>query len=414
PFVERIWRTGRIGLDEDRIAHISPPVEGVVKEVPVKIGQSVQAGSVLAILDCKEVGQAKLELVKTRLALSLAKSQSEWQGRISKNVEELIDGMERGVSLAKLDEKFKDRPIGDWRQQVISAFSKRSQLKTNYDSLKGASSGAISETTYLRVKAEYEAAEATYRALLEEIRFQAKQQAQASQQKLREAQTAESVSQTQLMMMGFPMTEIETMNPIAEGQRVSMYPIRAPFPGNVVEKHAVLGERVNPQLQMFQIADMSEVWIRADIFERDLPLVVDLTGHKVTCRIPSWANQTFEAEVRYTGDLLDKASRAVALIASAPNPKRLLKPGMFIEVELKRTMEPALQIPQSAVQYHGKQTFVFIHLGEDRFRRQDVDLGDTSGSLVMVKSGLKHGESIVAEGGFLIKSELFRDQLGGD
>ncbi|MDB5309426.1 MAG: czcB 1 [Gemmataceae bacterium] len=415
PFTERVWRTGRLALDEGRIAHISPMIEGLVREVKVRLGQDVKAGEVLVVLDCREVGQAKLDLVKTRLAAEYARVQHEWTQTAGRNAAELVEAMTGETPIPEIEKRFKDRTIGDLRQQLITAYSHRIHTKTHYEAVgQSGVQGAVPGATVVRLRADFEAAEATYRALLEEVKYQTGQQARVTEQKFREARAAEALSKTQLMMLGYSREEVEAMDPVAEGPRVSLYPIRAPFGGTVIDQHAVLAERVGPQVQMFQIADLSTLWLQADVPQKDLALVRTLTAGTVRFRESDDPGETREADVFYTGDVVDKATRAVSLTATVRNRDRTLKPGMFVEVELGRPGKDAVQVPVGAVQRQGTQAFVFVHAGGDEFRRVDVTPGRVSGGVVELLGGVKPGQPVVVAGGFVLKSELLKDQMAAE
>ncbi len=415
PFAERVWRSGRLAINETRLAHISPMAEGVVREVKVRLGQDVRSGDVLAVIDSREVGQAKLDLVKARLASNYAKAQHAWTQAASQAAVEMVKAMATGAKVSEIENQFKDRPIGDLRQQLMTAYSRRLQAKAHYDAVNQSEvQDAVPSATVIRHRADYEAAEATYRALCEEVVFQAGQQTRASEQKLREAQTTEALSKAGLMMLGFSREEVETMDPIAEGAKVSLYPVRAPFDGTILDMHAVLAERVGPQHQMFQLADLSTLWLKAEVPQKDLHLVQGLTGGKVRFRVTADIGSDLEGKVFYTGDVVDKDTRTVALTASVPNPGKKLKPGLFVEVEFVQSGGAVVQIPAGAVQRQGTQTFVFVHAGGDEFRRVDVKLGRTSGAVAEVVEGLHRGQPIVVAGGFVLKSEMLKDQIAGE
>jgi cobalt-zinc-cadmium efflux system membrane fusion protein len=415
PFSESVWRSGRLAINETRLAHISPMAEGVVREVKVRLGQDVKAGDVLAVIDSREVGQAKLDLVKARLASSYARAQHSWTQAANQAAVEMVQAMASGTKVSEIEKQFENRPIGDLRQQLMTAYSHRLQTRAHYESVSQTDvQGAIPMATVIRSRADYEAAEAAYRAVCEEVSFQAGQQTRASEQKLREAQTAESLSKASLMILGFSDKEVEAMDPLAEGEKVSLYPVRAPFDSTVIELHAVLAERVGPQHQMFQLADLSSLCLRAEVPQTDLSLVQGLVGRKVRFRVTAGGGATLEGDVFYTGDVVDQDTRTVPLIASVPNPDRKLKPGTFVEVEFVQTGSAAVQVPAEAIQRQGEQTFVFVHAGGDEFRRVDVKLGRASGAVAEVVEGLERGESVVVSGGFVLKSEMFKDQMVGD
>lgn len=414
-FTERVWRTGRLALNETRVAHLSPMVEGLVSEVKARLGQEVQAGEVLAILDSREVGQAKLELVKARLAVASARVQHAWTQATNEAANELVQVMAGDAPVSEIEKRFKDRSIGELRQQLVTAYSRRLQAKAQFDGVSRAGAeGSVPEATVTRLRADVEAAEATFRALCEEVRFQTGQQNRLSEQKLRDAQTAEALGQATLMMFGYSRAEIGAMDPLAEGPMVSRYAIRAPFAGTVIDMHAVLADRVGPGKMMFQIADLSTLWLQADVPQKDLPLVQGLTGCKLRMRLSEESEDLQEAVVFYTGDVLDRNTRTATMSALALNPKRLLKPGMFVEVELARPGAAVVQVPAEAIQRQGSQAFVFVHLGGEEFRVVNVKLGRASEGVVEVLEGVSAGQRIVVAGGFVLKSEWLKDQIAGD
>lgn len=419
PLADYAWRTGRVVVNDDRVAHISPPVEGIIREVRVRLGQDVTAGQVLAVLDSEKVSQAKLELVTARAALLAERERERWARLTAENTDALVTAVAAGKTVAEIDTAFKARPVGERRQQLMAAYTGRNQAKAQLESSR-ASQGTVPGIIQMKAEADYDSASATLQAMLEEFKFQSRQQARMAELKLKESEAAFDVTRTRLLTLGYTPAQIDTMDPVQEGAAASHYEVKAPFAGTVVDKHAVLSERVNAQFQMFQLADLSTVWVQADAFEADLTLLRSLRGRKMgerqlLFRAPAAGLPESLAEVFYTGDLVDRSSRAVTVTASAPNPDRALKPGMYVEVGLPRgEVAPVVNVPASAVQRHQGQTFVFVLVGDDQFRRADVDLGREAGDRVEVKAGLKPSEVVAVGGGFVLKSELFRDQLAGD
>ena len=157
---------------------------------------------------------------------------------------------------------------------------------------------------------------------------------------------------------------------------------------------------------LLSIADLSTVWITADIYEEHLPLLKSLTNQTVKIRNKALPDRLFEARVFYTGEIMDEATRTIALRAIADNPYHLLKPGMFITVELSGSEESdVLQVPLSAIQEHEGQKFVFVHQQADQFQRRNVKVGDANESTVVIRDGLQVGEGVVTNGGFILKSQ---------
>ena len=413
---DSLWVTGKLAFNEDRMAHIYPLVEGVVREVTVRFGQEVKASQVLATIGSKEVGTTKLELVKNRQALNFAKVNHQWSETIAKNTKSLTAALKDGIPPLEIEEKFREQAMGDYRQQLVTAYSRLHQTKADYARLKGLWDQKMAiEREYIRSKADLESAEATYHATVDQTRFTSQQQLLSATQKIKEAETAVSVSESHLMILGFRKEEIEAMDPIAEGGGVANYPIKAPFDGTVIQKDIVLSEYVGPQMQLFQIADQSTIWIQADVFEKDVAALRDLAGKKIKFRANSYPGREFTAEVFSTGGSVDEKTRAVRLLAVAPNPERTLKPGMFVEVGLpKDAIGKVLQLPTSAIQQYDGRTFVFVHRGGDEFQRREITVGRTVDERAEISSGLSAGERVAVDGGFALKSELLRELMAGD
>lgn len=414
PFAWTVWRPGKVTLDEDRVAHVCPPAEGVVHAAPVRLGQTVAAGDVLAVLESREFLQTKLDFLKAKAALATEREHAARTTATMTNAQELLALLAADTPLPAVEKALKDKPIGDWRQQLVTAYTKRNQLKADAAS-KSATRGVVPELQVQKAAADLDAAEAGYAALVEEMRFQARHEIRRAELKLKEAETALDVARTHLLVFGLTADAVARLDPTAEGAAASHLAIKAPFAGTVVEKHAVLSERVGPQSQLFVLADLSAVWVQADLFEPDLPLLRSLADRPVVFRTSADGFTPRSAKVLYAGDLIDKASRSLTLTAEAANPSRDLKPGLFVEVGFQAgDQAPAVLLPAAAVLRHDNRPFVFVQTGEAAFRRTDVTLGRPAGDRVEVVRGLTAGERVVVKGAFTLKSELLKDQMVGE
>lgn len=410
------WVTGKVGLNEDRLAHIYSLVEGIVRDVPVHYGEELKSGQVLAVIDSRVVGEAKLALVKQRLNTRFAQVNLDWNKKIYLNTQELIKALLAKTPIPEIEKQFENRTMGTYRQKLVSAYARLNQAFADHARLKELSEkGIASGKDYLKAKADYEAAMATYHGWIEQIRFESLQDLVRTEQNLQQARTAEEVGRSLLLILGYSEKEITQMDPLAEREKIAYYPVKAPFNGTVVRKDVVLGERVGPTTQMFEVTDLSSVWVQTDIFEKDLPLLKHFKGKKVTLRPSSYPQLRFTAQVFYTGDIVDEKTRSVRMMAIAENPQRVLKPGMFVEVELPgAVVSNVLKIPLTSVQEYQGQQFVFVYAGGDEFKRRDVTLGRKTDGRIEITAGLKSGDRIVVKGGFALKSELLSGLIGED
>ena len=127
----------------------------------------------------------------------------------------------------------------------------------------------------------------------------------------------------------------------------------------------------------------------------------------------AWPDKTFTAKVFYTGDIVNPDTRTISMRAVADNAGGLLKPGMFVTVDLPGAMKTSvLQVPRSAVFEHCCVPFVFVHGGGYAFERRDITRGRSAATTVEVLAGISAGEPVVISGRFALKSRLLADLLG--
>jgi multidrug efflux pump subunit AcrA (membrane-fusion protein) len=412
PLLQTLTRPGRIGTHPKKTAQLSPLVEGIVREIDVQRGADVKAGDVLIVLDSKELGQGKLELAKARLALAVAAAAHDWTKTVHQNTADLLHAMGEGLLIADIEKRFTGRAIGEWRQQLIGAYSRRNKAKidfTSQDALfrEGAGSAAALRTA----KSAFETADATLQSLREDIQFQNQQQLRAAQEKLRAAQGQVSVAETYLLMVGYSPKDVAAMDPIKEGAKIGHYPIRAAFDGTVLSVMAGLGERVSPQKPVLEQSDLSRVRIETELTEADLPALRQLYGKSITFRGPGMSEPR-QAAIHYIGSIVDKMTRTIDVDAYVDNPGHVLKPGMFVDVSMQfGPAAPVVQVLASAIQRQAGETFVFVPKDDDHFERINVRVGRATPQHVEIVEGIAAGQLVVVEGGFALKTEMLRSTL---
>jgi membrane fusion protein, heavy metal efflux system len=196
-----------------------------------------------------------------------------------------------------------------------------------------------------------------------------------------------------------------------EGERI-LLPVHSPISGVVTEKHTVVGELADPSKNLFKVDDLSSVWVLVDINEKDLSKIEK--GRPATVKVGAFPESVFRGRMTYIADLVDDATRTVKARIEVANPGRKLKPEMFAMVEL--TVPPStslvLAVPEEAiVDLEGKKV-LFITGDETEFIPREVATGASGGGRVEITAGLKEGERYAAKGGFLLKSELKKGELG--
>ena len=220
--------------------------------------------------------------------------------------------------------------------------------------------------------------------------------AQASMRQLAEA------SLTRLKNWDISEEQVKALAKSGETRRTLTF--RSPVAGIVTEKKAVQGMRFMAGEALYQVADLSAVWVVADVFEQDIGMVKAGATAKVT--INAYPGKTFAGAITYVYPQLTAETRTVPVRIELANPGQLLKPGMFAQVELPvGAKREVVTVPVSAVIDSGTRRIVLIQAAAGRYEPREVRLGARSDDYVEVLDGVKDGEPVVVAANFLIDAE---------
>jgi RND family efflux transporter MFP subunit len=189
---------------------------------------------------------------------------------------------------------------------------------------------------------------------------------------------------------------------------MARYTLRAPIDGVVVERPALPGMEVRADAgtPLVTVADLSRVWVLADVYERDLGRA--MRGQRAEVRVPAYPGEVFTGPVTYVGEMVDPATRTVKIRVELANPGARLKPEMFARVSLAAGpgTPAALSVPASAVISDGAASAVVVALGDGRYERRTIEAGPEADGRVRVLAGLKPGEQVVTAGALYLKTAL--------
>jgi len=195
----------------------------------------------------------------------------------------------------------------------------------------------------------------------------------------------------------------------------SSIPIVAPIAGRIIQRNVRAGEVVETMQKLFTVADLSTMWVLADVPEKDIGFVQargDASG-SVEVQVSAYPREVFRGEVAHIGEVLDPATRTMRVRVELSNPDGRLKPEMYATVRVVSKPEPdAITIPKAAVQQDHGESVVFVRLNEQEFGRRVVQIAEQNDKLVHVLDGLTEGEQVVVAGAYMLKSELARQQEG--
>jgi membrane fusion protein, heavy metal efflux system len=246
--------------------------------------------------------------------------------------------------------------------------------------------------------------------LLRAERITSEKEALAARQEHDAAQIRARAADEKLARLG--MSPADRSRAHGEGRLV----LRAPVDGVVLEMHAVAGELVGPEESVVTIGDPSAVWVWADLPEDQLASVVGQRrtgGLRAEVSVKAFPGVAFPGAIDFVAPAMDERTRTVKVRIAVKNPEARLRAGMFANVRIFLPGdEEALAVPKASVLSDEGRSFVFVHHRGEFWVRRPIEPGRTWHEWVEVKGGLGGSETVVADGSFLLKSDVLRSKMG--
>jgi len=315
--------TGEIRVNQDRMAHIVPRVEGVVTKVNKKLGDTVKAGEVIAVIESRELADAKAGYLET-------------------------------VERQEMTKLSFDREEKLWKEKISS------------------------EQDYLEKK-----------------------------QALTEADIDKRTAEQKLHAIGFDESYLEKL-PSEPEQLLTIFEIKAPFKGTIIEKHIVFGEMVGTEASVCIVADLSSVWVDLQVYPKDLKYI--RTGQQVVISADSEIPDA-PGTINYVSPIVEADSRTAMARMVLPNESGVLRPGLFINARVAVSKTQAkVVVPKDAIQSLEGRKCVFIK-DDHGFESAFIEIGLDNTTHVEILSGLTAGQEYVTEGAFALKSKIVTSTL---
>jgi len=356
--------TGEVQANANLTTHVNTPVTGRVTEIFLRVGDVVKQGQTLMQMHSQDIEQAEADLLQNA--------------------------------------------------SQVRADLKRDLLQIDSDITQDQAQLGLSQSTYMRVKglldekiasrADYEAAKTQYdKDKISLDALHTKRQATVALSAERMTMLTEPVKQ-KLRLLGTSDKQIEEV--IRTGVINPVVPIVSPETGIVTERNINVGELADPTKPLFTIADFTSVWLKADVYEKDISKIK--CGLPIELEVDSFPGQKFMGRLNYVSDSVNQDTRTLMVRAEVPNPGSKLKPKMFARMRIFVGNTHVLTIDKNAVQDADDDKVVYVPMGNGHYREQKVKLGGESGNLDEVLSGVKNGESVVVSGSFELRSESLK------
>ena len=209
--------------------------------------------------------------------------------------------------------------------------------------------------------------------------------------------------------IGDPVKQGDTLASVESSESLSTYSVKSLLEGVVIERHVAVGESVTTERELFVVADLSEVWVDFQAFQKHLPVLAQ--GQRVHISAGHGLPEA-EALVSYISPVVDEATRTATVRAVLPNDEGKWRPGLFVTGRVETaSVDVPLAVPATALQTVGEVPVVFVK-DEDGFEPRPVHLGRKGPHSVEIADGLSPGDVYVAAGAFTLKAELQRGELG--
>lgn len=396
---------GRLRYDATKHIEIKVPIAGILENVLVQPGDTVQKGQVLAIVRSPEIGKSRGRILQRKQQAAIVESSFRREQAIAENLERLLNVLQQKPKMESIQKQFEGQALGGYRQEIMASFARYQLAASLLEKLSPlAESGAVAGKTFRQRQAELQLAETEFATACDQAGFKARQavaQAEADwEQAEREVQLAR---QDLAMLLGYT----DSVTDEEDEASLARLSIRAPLFGTIETRQRTNEERVEPDETLLVLADTQSLYVEASIRESDWTAIGLEAGRNVKVALPALGDLVVSAQVVYAGREVVVDSNAVPLVASLENPDGVLRPGMFVRVTIPMG-EPreTLCVAPESVMTHENKSFVFVCQGQRTVQKVDVETGQKGDGCIEVLSGLKVGQQVVVDGAFLLKSEL--------
>ena len=405
-----IMLPGEVGLNQDRVLHVTPRVPGIVASVDGFLGRDVKEGELLAVLESPELGEAKITYLQAIQEQIIADAELARQETISQNTARLLEVLREDPTPDELREQVGELRIGANKGRLLSTYAQMKAGAANYAREQSLNAKGLSTQADLLASQEmFNSAQAEYMAAFEDVDFSFRLRLQEARQQAMIASSGVDNAQRRLHLLG--LTEQQVAEVASEPDtEVARYELNAPMSGRIVAKHITPGEKVGTEAAVYTLADLNTVWLNISIYAQYAGTIEE--GQHVTIHV---GDRTASGVVDYISAVVSESTRTVSARVVIDNADRSWKPGEFVTARVETDKAHADRIVSlEAIQSLEGYTVVFIQ-DDDGIEPVRVTLGRKSDTHVeLLGDDIAIGTPIVASNSFLMKAELGKGSAGHD
>lgn len=400
-----------VQFDATQVTEVTPRVGGVVHEARARLGDEVKVGDVLAIIESAALGEAKSRFIELRENHALAVADLERVREIHTGTQAMLATAQADTAPEAVLAELASIRVGEAKSRLLQAHAALQLARAVEAREKQLVEQKVSSQQELeRARSGRAAAEAEFAALREEIAFSSSRALLEAERAVQVAKTALDAAERQLHVLGLNHDDMDKIDAEKE-EEISQYALRSPAAGRIVARRITVGEAVEEGESLFTVADTSRMWLIMGISVADLPLL--RAGLPVQFEGDGLSGRDFDGEIAWIAASVDEHTRTAQARVELPNPDGVLRAGMFGQAHITlRPDEPAVTVPEIAVQTDGCCQLVFVRESETVFVPRKIVRGTSAGGYVEILDGLKEGDVVATTGSYLMKTEVLKGNIG--
>ncbi|MDL5054108.1 efflux RND transporter periplasmic adaptor subunit [Oscillatoria laete-virens NRMC-F 0139] len=403
---------GEVTLNGDKVSRLASKVAGNVQSVTKSVGDKVEANERLAILESAELGTIKVEYFMAKSAYELAKNDHQREQVTQENSAKMLDLLSKQPDPAQLETDLSNVRIGENKSKLLKAYSSLKLAKLAWvraEKLKP--DNLITAAEFESARRDVETQQVELRAAIEDVQLSIAQRVFQSERALRVAESNLRNAERRLFLLGLTATDVAALEN-EKSEDVSLYVLKSPFPGTIIERDIGAGEQQEANKSAFVVADLSSVWVQLSVFPKNATQIKAGQSVKITAQ---GIEKVFTGKIALVTPIVDERTRAATARVVVENPDGLLRPGMFVVAEV--TLEEArveLSIPNEAVVLIDNKNVVFVKsVIPGKYEAQPITLGRRDRSFVEVKVGIYEDSEIACTNTFILKADYGKGNAVG-
>ncbi|MEK7486810.1 MAG: efflux RND transporter periplasmic adaptor subunit, partial [Planctomycetota bacterium] len=396
---------GEITLDPEQVVHVVSRASGIVRNVHKKLGDTVEVNEKLAYLESAELAEEKMKYLRLQKELESSEVSLKRSQTIFNNTSKLLVLLKTTPNLQELHQKIEGLYLGKSGSELVSFYLEFLLAQERYQRESTLHKEKISKyEDLLKEERIYKKTQSNYWIQHDKVSFSIQRDVIQKEQKLALLKLDIQTSNNHLNILGVSSSRLLQLSEETESyEKLSKIELLAPMAGTIIEKHLTQGEILQEESVPFVIANLDQVWVKLNIYQKDLPKIA--LHQKVQIK-SDLASLQAEGKIARLSALVKEETRTVTAYIPLDSLERQWKPGMFISAQIILQEDSCpIVVSTEALQTLENNTVIFV-FSNDKFEMRSVEIGKSDGNWIEIKSGISVGEEYAAKNSFILKADI--------